>query len=179
MAKTFFVTGIIIKRRNYREAARWVTLFTRERGKIEVLAKGVSKVTSKRGGQLELFNLVRLQVVHGKRYNIAAEVELITSFPKFRQDLKKVGLVYELCEIVDLLTPEEQPHPEVFKIMTEFIKTISDERSNLSPKAIGGILIDLGFWDGRHYAEKMREPLFLRGFIENIVEKRLRSPDIL
>lgn len=183
MSHIFSVTGIIIKRRNYREADKWLTIFTHELGKVEVLAKGVRKITSKRGGQFELFNLVKLQVVEGKRYNVAAEVELIDSFPQFRKDLKKVGLVYELCEVVDLLTAEEQPHEDIFESIKRYVGVgFSDPsiggRENLAP-TITRILVTLGFWDGRREAEKMKELPFLRNYIENIIEKRLKSPDIL
>lgn len=142
---------------------------------MEVLAKGVRKITSKRSGQLELFNLVKLQVVEGKRYNVAAEVELLDSFPKFRKDLKKVSLVYELCEVVDLLTAEEQPHEDVFKIIERYVGNVLP---NLALPT-GQILVTLGFWDGHRDAEKMKELPYLRSYIENIIEKRLKSPDII
>jgi DNA repair protein RecO (recombination protein O) len=50
--------GLVIKRANFSEADKLVTLFTREVGKATFVAKGVRRVKSRRSAHLELFNLV-------------------------------------------------------------------------------------------------------------------------
>ena len=40
--------GFVLKRTNYGEADKILTVFTKERGKIKVLAKGVRKIKSRR-----------------------------------------------------------------------------------------------------------------------------------
>jgi len=183
MSRLFTITGIIIKRSNYRDADRWLTVFSEERGKVKLLAKGIRKLNSKRSGQLELFNLVKLQVAEGRGANVAAEVELINSFPKFRHNLALVSSVYQLAEVIDALTPEESPRENVYGLLLAFIKhaEVDDPiilKSHLT-RFEKELLVRLGFWDGVTSKEKFENPVFVRSFIENIIEKRLKAPDVL
>jgi len=56
----FKTEGIVLKRRNFGEADRILTVFTKDRGKISVLAKGVRRITSRRAGNVELLNRVSI-----------------------------------------------------------------------------------------------------------------------
>ncbi|MCX6784040.1 MAG: DNA repair protein RecO [candidate division WWE3 bacterium] len=183
MAQTFLVTGVIIKRSNYREADKWLTLITREKGKIRVLAKGLRKLSSKRGGKLELFNLVRLQVAPGKAYLVAAEVETLETFPKFRQDLAKLSLVFTFAEIVDVLTAEEQVNVNSLGLLTNFLRQSESlsqtDLEELLTRSLGELLKNLGFWDGLYLQEKMTKLSFIESYVETITEKRLRSSKAL
>ncbi len=51
--------GVVIKKTNFSEADKIVTIFTRDHGKITVLAKGLRRLSSKRSGSLDLFSLVK------------------------------------------------------------------------------------------------------------------------
>jgi DNA repair protein RecO (recombination protein O) len=183
MSKLFTISGIIIKRANYRDTDRWLTVFSQEKGKIKLLAKGIRKISSKRSGKLELFNQVKLQVVAGRTFNIAAEVELINSFPKFRHNLSLISSVYQLTEVIDVLTPEESPRENIYELLLLFLTHAESD----TPEALQGrllkfqqaLLVRLGFWDGLSSQEKFSNPVFVRSFIENIIEKRLKSPDVL
>ena len=54
--RNFKTEGIIIKRRDYGEADRILTVMTREYGKLKIKAKGVRKITSRRSAHIELLN---------------------------------------------------------------------------------------------------------------------------
>lgn len=183
MAQTYLVTGVIIKRSNYKEADKWLTLITREKGKIKVLARGLRKLTSKRGGKLELFNLIRLQVAPGKAYLVAAEVETIETFPKFRKDLSKLSLVFTLAEILDVLTAEEQVNINSLGLLTNFLKESEKLSQNdleeLLTRSLGELLRNLGFWDGLYQKEKMTKLSFIESYVETITEHHLRSSKAL
>ena len=54
------VEGLILKRANFGEADRMLTILTKNLGKISVVARGVRKITSRRAGNVELLNLVKI-----------------------------------------------------------------------------------------------------------------------
>ena len=59
MSSRFFTTdALVIGSMRYREADRIVTLYTRDRGHLSAIAKGVRRTKSKVGGRLEPFSLV-------------------------------------------------------------------------------------------------------------------------
>jgi len=64
--KSYKAEGIVIKRKNFGEADRILTVFTKKYGKIKVLAKGVRRITSRRGPNVELFNQVELVLHQGR-----------------------------------------------------------------------------------------------------------------
>jgi DNA repair protein RecO (recombination protein O) len=50
--KIYIAEGIILKRRNLGETDRILTVFSRQYGKIKILAKGVRKINSRRSGHI-------------------------------------------------------------------------------------------------------------------------------
>jgi DNA repair protein RecO (recombination protein O) len=66
MAKTYTIEGVVLNRRDYAEADRIITIFSYEKGKIVVLAKGARKLTSKRLGSLEIGTHLRAMVMVAK-----------------------------------------------------------------------------------------------------------------
>lgn len=89
MSRTYKTEGIILKRINLGEADKIITLYSRHYGKIRCIAKGIRNITSRKGGNLELFNRVAIFLAKGKNLDIITEVQLLDSFSGFRQDLKK------------------------------------------------------------------------------------------
>jgi len=111
--------AVIIKRRDFGEADRLVTCFTREHGKLTLLAKGVRKITSRKAGHVELFTHARLLVAKGRTWDIITQAECIQPFLPLREDLGRTGYAYYAAELLDLLTQEQDPNPELFDLFLE------------------------------------------------------------
>jgi len=58
--KSYKTEGIIIKRKNFGEADRILTIFTKNKGKISIVAKGVRKINSRRAPHIELLQKQKL-----------------------------------------------------------------------------------------------------------------------
>ncbi|MEK7164004.1 MAG: DNA repair protein RecO, partial [Patescibacteria group bacterium] len=110
--------GIVIKRHNFGEADKIITLYTKSHGKITLMARGIRKLISKRAGSLDLFNKVIFQGVSGRgEMDTLTEVKLLTDFSNWKKHLGRVNIAYQLCEMIDKLTPDRQPHPEIYSIL--------------------------------------------------------------
>jgi DNA repair protein RecO (recombination protein O) len=148
--RTYTVTGIVIKRTNFSEADRIVTIFTSEYGKLTVVAKGIRKLTSHRSGSLELFNHIRATVVQGRgQLDTLAEVEVIDTFSSWRHHLGRISVAYELVELVDKLTADRQPLPSVYILLAQSLDDISsldaNWQSDLHTWTLD-LVRELGFW---------------------------------
>ena len=53
--RTYRVEAVVLRRIDFGEADRVLVLFTRERGKLPVVAKGIRRISSRMAGHLELF----------------------------------------------------------------------------------------------------------------------------
>ncbi|MCX6725988.1 MAG: DNA repair protein RecO [Candidatus Shapirobacteria bacterium] len=175
--KTFKTEGIILKRNNYGEADKIITVYTKYHGKIRAIAKGVRKLTSRKAGSLELFNHTVLFIVKGKNLDIVTEAQGINLFKSWRKSLNKVGLAYYFCELVDKLTPDNQPNQIVFNLLEEYFKTMNlKDNFSLVREFEEKLLNELGFGVPEVFA---KTPGSLRVYIESIIEKKLNSPKIL
>jgi DNA repair protein RecO (recombination protein O) len=140
--------GIILARRNYGEADRILSVYTRNHGRISYLAKGIRRLTSKKRGHLEIFSQIRFQASHGKGLDLITEVETVENFNLIRKNLKKVSLAYYFVEVVGRITREGQSHPELFYLIKEYLNQlkIQKELKRLRLDFILKLLVTLGFW---------------------------------
>ena len=166
--RVFKTEGIIIKRKNYGEADRILTVFTRHHGKVKVMAKGVRKIFSRRSSHVELLNLTVLNLHIGKML-ILTEAETLNHFPLLKNNLKKSGLAFYVCELVDGLTAENQENRAVFSLLSQTLSELEEREDDrlIISKFEQQILEILGFWP--------KDRLFLEdsdGFIEDIMERK-------
>lgn len=168
--------GVILKRTNFGEADKLLTFFSKHVGKIKLLAKGVRKTKSRKGGNLELFNWVKIYVAKGRNLDLITEVELINPFKRWRKNLSRVATAYHFCELVDKLTAEEAKNREVFELLVDSLERLGTEkdleqlRTNFEIK----LLEELGFWPRGKSVEKVD----FHAYIEKLMEKRLNSKKI-
>ncbi|OGD52743.1 DNA repair protein RecO [Candidatus Beckwithbacteria bacterium RBG_13_35_6] len=129
MSRTYKTEAFVLKRRNFGEADKLLTIFTKHYGKINCLAKGIRKLTSRKGGNLELFNLVSVFLAKGKNLDIISEVQTIDSYSGFRKDLVKVATAFNCCKLVDLFNKEDQANLQIFDLLKETLKKLENEQA--------------------------------------------------
>ena len=120
----FKTEGIVLKRRNFGEADRILTVFTKQRGKISVLAKGVRRITSRRAGNVELLNRVSIFLHQTKGMPILTEAESLETYSTIKQDLKLSSVAFHILELVDKLTAENQESPKLYQDLVEVLKRL-------------------------------------------------------
>lgn len=174
--RTYKTEGVILGRINFGEADRLLTIYSRHFGKIKVLAKGVRRTTSKKGGNLELFNWVRIFLAKGKNLDIITEVEEVETFRLWRKSLPRIGCAYHLCELVERLSAEQVINRKVFELLTQNLKDLENPQySSLQIKTFETQLLEeLGFWPRGKSVENVN----LEAYIESLIEKKLRSKKI-
>ena len=183
--RTYKTEGIIIRRINFGEADRILTIFTKHYGKIKAIAKGVRRIKSRRAPHLELFNQTLLFLNKGRNLDIISEAQLINSFSNLRKDLKKVALAFKLCELIDQLTREGQSQKNVFNLFKACLNDLNLPAvvGHLNKEEGGGVVKNfeiellqaLGFLPKGKSLEKIE----VECYIEKIIEKELKSKKFL
>ena len=172
MIRSYKTTAIILKRTNFSEADRLITVFTKNYGKLTLIGKGIRKLTSRKKGHLELFTLTNLQIAKTKSIDIITEAEAIDNFPHLRKNLNRVRIAYLFSELTDKLTAEGQEHQEVYYLLLQSLKTLN---SRSAPKTLiinfeKQILKILGFGLPKTISRQS-----LERHIYSIIEKPLNS----
>lgn len=121
------VEALILRHQRWGEADRILTVFSKESGKLRVIAKGVRKTTSRKAGHLELFMRTALQLAQGRDFWILTQAEAINSFLPLRDDLQKMGLASYVIELLDKFTYEDGPNPQLYKLVVETLERLAAE----------------------------------------------------
>jgi len=197
--RAFKTEGIVLKRRNFGEADRILTVFTLVYGKISVLAKGVRRITSKRAGNVELLNRVSMYLHQGKGMPILTEALSLNTFQKLKADLTLSTYAYHILELVDKLTAENQENGKLYAELMEVLKRLEKNPRQILVRAFEAkILANLGFvsfkdllkklevssWneiEGIKMGEKeaMELERVLRYHVERVIEESLKSRKFL
>jgi DNA repair protein RecO (recombination protein O) len=117
-ARLYRAHGVILRRRELGETDRIVTIFTREHGKQRVVAKGTRRPGSRLAGHLEPFMVTNVLIARGRNLDIISQAECLTPFSRLRTDERAIGAAGLCAELIDSLTAEDQPHPQVFELLT-------------------------------------------------------------
>lgn len=125
MIRSFRLQGIVIKRRDYSEYDKFITLFTKTRGKITVLARGIRRLQSRKSAHLELFNVVEVQLAKARSFDIVTETASVEMFPLIRQDIVRVAYAYKLAEEIDRLFPEHEEHFKIYSYICETFRRLA------------------------------------------------------
>jgi DNA repair protein RecO (recombination protein O) len=138
MSSRFFTTdAIVIGSMRYSEADRIVTLYTRDRGKISAIAKGVRRTKSKVGGRLEPFSLVKMSLNAGRGtlYTIVG-VDTVRTFQGVRDELFRMEEGARLLGAVRHLFPAEEGSLPAFNLLVRGVARLAEAEDAASAAGV-------------------------------------------
>lgn len=101
--------AIVLKRINYGETDRIITVITKDSGKLRLMAKGVRKSTSKLAGGIELFSESDIQYIKGKgEIDTLVSTRIKKHYGKIVTDLQLTQAGYEMISAIDHLSEHTQ-----------------------------------------------------------------------
>jgi DNA repair protein RecO (recombination protein O) len=117
--------GIVLRRSDFGEADRLLTVFTPERGKLRVIAKGARKPSSRKSGHVELFCHSKFLLAVGRELDIVTQAETIEPFQGLREDLLPTTYAYYLAELADAFTGERDENRALFTLLKDALGWLS------------------------------------------------------
>lgn len=118
-------TALVLRTADWSETSRIATLWTREFGKVRVLAKGGRRLRSNFETALDLLtvcSIVFLRKSSGS-LDLLTEAQVLRRFPRLRADLPALYAGYYLAELLADWTEDYDPHPGLFE---EALATLQD-----------------------------------------------------
>lgn len=172
--RTFSAEGLVLKRINYGEADRIVTILTKEYGKIGCLAKGVRKITSTKKGALEPGDRAHLFFSKGKGdLPLLTQATLITDHAKAKSSLRLLRNLSQVLEILDTLIVEELGQEDIYDEAVGIIECIERDGEDMAKKvkkSLYALLHMLGFDD-----EELERRRSVTTFVEELSNRKLKS----
>ncbi len=123
--------AIILRRVNFGEADRILTLLTPSSGKLRAIAKGVRREKSKLAGGLELISISNVGYIGGRGdLHTIVSSRLLTHFENILTDYDRVQLAYKAIEWVDRIT-EDDANSDYYSYLKEVLEQLNDLKNDL------------------------------------------------
>ena len=123
--------AVVLRSYKFGEADRIIVLLSQNSGKIRAVAKGIRKTTSRVGARLETLSHVDVQLYRGRDLDTVRQVELIDTHTTMRVNLKRLEQGLSMVEAVDKLTPDREPVPHIYDMLSRALRSLNDAASPL------------------------------------------------
>lgn len=136
--------AVVLSRRAHGEYDRLCTLFTEEYGKLPARFVGVNRPKGKMKALSEpgVWGEYRLHLSRRTEFAKAVGGRLIASFPAWRGNLSLTFDALACCEMLERLTPDHQPSPDLYKLLCATLAALDESPSRWLVAAFGVRLAD-------------------------------------
>lgn len=123
--------AILLAVRNWGEADKMVTLFSREHGKINALAYGVRRPNNRLISGIQPFMHVNLSLGRGRSLDYIKQYDMVNSFRIIREKLELMTYGAFIAELVSEVCPERQSEPLIFDLLVGILKLLSERNPRI------------------------------------------------
>src|SRR5919202_6707472 len=108
--------GLVVRTHDWSETSRIAVIWTREFGKVRVLAKGGRRLKSNFEVALDLLTVCSIVLLRKSSggLELLTEAQVVERFPALRADLPALYAAYYVAELLADWTEEYDPHPALF-----------------------------------------------------------------
>jgi DNA repair protein RecO (recombination protein O) len=125
MGRTTQVEGVILRSLRLGEADRVLHVYTRERGRVGLVAKGVRRTRSRFGARLEPLTRVNLQMHLGRgELGTVTGADIVESHRLVREDPARLAVGLAGAETVARLFAEGEASPRAFEALCRFLEAL-------------------------------------------------------
>lgn len=120
--------AIVLKTLNHGDTSKIITLYSREVGRLKLIAKGVRSPKSKAMG---LFQPTRhIQVIYYAKSTSDLQLfksgELVDGFFGLEEDFDRLTLAQVMVELLDRSVEDEESHPRLFQLLVDSLSRLSN-----------------------------------------------------
>lgn len=110
------VDAIVLRRRDLGESDRRLTILSRELGKIDCIARGAKKVSSRLRGVSEPLCSARFTFAAGKKQRYITSAQPRSAFGGLRIDFDRLNMGISWGELCSYVLPFEEPFEEAYDL---------------------------------------------------------------
>ncbi len=130
MKEQFITNTINLKSYNISESDKIIVMYSKEKGLIKGVAKGIKKTKSKLGGRMELLVANKMLLNKGRNLDTICQAEALNTFLNLRSDMNKLFYSMYCCEIVSNFGTENDPNSEeIYNLFYSFLERMSEAKT--------------------------------------------------
>ena len=171
MSRSVKTEGFIFKKTPLLNHDLIITVFSREFGRIRVLAKGIKKLTSRRSPHIETGNLINAVLSKNKDYYFLQETSLISGFSQIKKNQSKLNCLYLFLFVLEKLLPENQKEEKMYKLFKSFMIDLSkrDDYQEMTVNYLNNTASLLGYQE----KDKNKDFMEITAFFEETINEKL------
>ena len=129
--KLYKVDAVVLRSIECGNGDKLLVLFSRELGKIKVMAHGVTKPSSRKRGFVQPFTYTKFLVNRGRELDSVSQCEGIEMFSFLKNNLVKISYASYLAELIDSLTPEGEQNEQLFFLILETMRLMEEGEAEI------------------------------------------------
>ncbi len=130
MKEQFTTNTINLKSYNISESDKIILMYSKEKGLIKGIAKGIKKTTSKLGGRMDLLVANKMMLNKGRNLDTICQAEALNTFFNLRNDMNKLFYSLYCAEIIANFGIENDPNSEdIFNLFYNFLENMADSKT--------------------------------------------------
>ncbi|RFU65744.1 DNA repair protein RecO [Peribacillus glennii] len=118
--------GIVIRRTDYGESNKIITLYTREWGKTGAMARGANKPNSRLSAVTQLFYYGYFLVQASSGLGSLQQGETVNSMRSIREDIFATAYASYIVELLDKSVEDKKPNPFLFELLYQTLNYINE-----------------------------------------------------
>ena len=167
--------AVVLGRRDFHEADQIISCYTKEKGKVELLARGVKKITSKNSAHLEPFSLVDIEIAPGKGIDHLTKVQPINYFVNIRNDLQKSLSAGYVVSLLDKVLHVGEKDEKLFSATLNWLEHFNLQLTTYNLQLVDDYIVSLLHCLGYDIKEVNKNPDhdFIYNFLVERLERRV------
>ncbi|WP_257346028.1 DNA repair protein RecO [Pseudalkalibacillus decolorationis] len=109
--------AIVIRTIDYGESNKVLTVYTKDFGKMGIMARGAKKTKSRLSSVSQLFTHAQFLIQKGRGLGSLSQGEIINTYRAIKQDLFKTAYAAYIVELLDKSTEESKPSAALFDFL--------------------------------------------------------------
>lgn len=129
--------ALVLKKRKLGEADNVLILASPVEGRIDAIARGVRKTTSRFGARLEPMSYVRLVLGKGRTFDSVTSAQVLDAHDALRGDSERVAFAAPVLDILDKILVRGQGEPVLVALGDATLSAMERDDANLSGLVLG------------------------------------------
>ncbi len=127
-------SGIVLKTFSYGDTSKIIRCYTRDFGKISLIAKGVKTSKTLQIGYLEPINCISMNLYYNskRQLQIFSKAEFDHPFLSIKNSIKKLSYSFAVIELIDKTVNGEESHLELFNLTKDTLSAINDNKGKIN-----------------------------------------------
>ena len=119
------VKGLVMRVTNYNDHDALLTVLTQNNGKLTMKARGLRRKNSPLIAPCQLLAYSEFVLFENKGFYTINEAHTVSLFHGLRNNLQKLYLGFYFSQVIDVLSQEDSPNPELLRLILNTLHVLS------------------------------------------------------